>query len=515
MTEAKRFTSGCVASPHHLASAAGLEVLASDGNALDAAIAMNLTLGVVTPYFCGFGGDLFAMIWRGGVHAYNGSGRAPAGATVDFVRRQSGSEEMPLFGPHSVTVPGAVEAWFRLLDRFGTRSFGDLARTALRCARDGFVLSDRAATYIQRSRAVFRGEHDWLGAYSNAETGREFRQPGVARTIENLSDAGPDAYYRGEIAEAIVGMLSARGSAMTLGDLAEHEGEWVEPLRCDYHGYEVLEMPPNTQGVAALEALQISEVTGASKEKGAAREHLLVEAMKLALSDRDRFVSDPAAMTIPAGRLLERAWIAERGASIDASKAGKPPIGRPARGGTAYMCAADSSGMCVSLIQSNYVGFGSGVHVPGWGINLHNRGGYFSLDPSHVNAIEPRKRTLHTLIPAMVLRDGKPWLVFGTMGGDGQAQTHLQLLTRIIDDGAGPQEAIDAPRWIVSPSDWAVATEPGFGKETLDRLVGYGHRVRVVEPLDTIMGHAQAILAGPGGFEAASDPRSEGAALGF
>jgi gamma-glutamyltranspeptidase / glutathione hydrolase len=516
MAPAKRFPNGCVASPHHLASEAGLAMLAAGGNALDAALAVNLTLAVVTPYLCGFGGDLFAIIWRDGLHSYDGSGRAPAGATREAVRSAAGSDLMPLFGPLSVTVPGAVEAWFALIERFGSRSFSEIVVHARRHAEQGFVLSERGATYIGRSAVVYADEAAWRAVYGSAAAGEPLRQTGLVRTIDVLAKEGPDAYYRGEIGAAIAQTLSARGSTMTPDDMAAHTGEWVEPLSATYRGCEIVEMPPPTQGVTALEALKIAEAVGAAKAEGPEREHLLIEAMKLALADRDAFVSDPAAMTIDARDLLEGDRIARHAAQIDPSTAGSPPPGAAAIGGTAYMCAADSDGMCVSLIQSNYVGFGSGVHVPGWGINLQNRGGYFSLDPAHVNVIAPRKRTMHTLIPAMALRDGKPWLVFGTMGGDGQAQTHLQVLTRMIDDGTDPQEAINAPRWVVTPSDWSVAVEAPLGAGTIADLGRKGHAIRVVEPLDTVMGHAHAIrIETDGGYAAASDPRSEGAALGL
>jgi gamma-glutamyltranspeptidase/glutathione hydrolase len=509
------FPSACVASPHHLASATGLRVLASGGNALDAAIATNLTLAVVTPYLCGFGGDLFAIVWQDGAHGYNGSGRAPARASIDFITGHTGSHSMPLFGPHSVTVPGAVAAWFELLDRFGTRTFADLAADARRYAEEGFELSAAAADVIRRSRARYEGEKDWLSVYGEARPGLMFRQQALARTIDRLSTEGPSAFYRGDIGAAIVATLQARGASMTIRDLAEHSGDWVQPLSCSYHGFDILEMPPNTQGVAVLEALRISDALRATQHHGGARHHLLIEAIKLALSDRDRFVGDPAAMSIDAERLFSEDWVRERAASVDPERAGSPPIGRPARAGTAYVCAADASGMCVSLIQSNYVGFGSGVHVADWGINLQNRGGYFSLDPDHVNAIGPRKRTLHTLIPALVLRDGRPWLVFGTMGGDGQAQTHLQVLTRILDDGADPQSAINEPRWVVSPSDWGVIAESDLGEETIGMLTEKGHAVEVTQPLNPTMGHAHAVLVGERGYTGASDPRSEGAAVGF
>ena len=298
-------------------------------------------------------------------------------------------------------------------------------------------------------------------------------------------------------------------------DMAEHRGTWIEPLRAAYRDTEVLELPPNTQGVAALEALRILDALGSLPPDGPDRHHLLIEAIKLALADRDDFVTDPAEMRIPPETLASAGWAKERAQRIDPAAASDPVPGRAAAGGTVYLCAADRSGMCVSLIQSNYMGFGSGVTVPGWGINLQNRGAMFSLDPSHANVVAPRKRTLHTLIPAMALRDGRPWLVFGTMGGDGQAQTHLQLLVRIVDDREGIQRAVDAPRWVVSPGDWAVMAEPPLDPSIIDGLRRRGHRLLLTDRYDSLMGHAQAIEVTGDGYAGATDPRAEGAVMGL
>jgi len=513
--EARRFPSGCVASPHHLASAAGLAVLVSGGNALDAAIATNLTLGVVTPYLCGYGGDLFALIWNDGMHAYNGSGRAPAGATLEAVRAAAGSDRMPERGPLTLTVPGAVEAWFALLERFGTRPFSALSEWALRLAREGFPLSRRGADRIARAEHVLPWSPQWGATYAGAAPGTRLLQPELARTIDSLCTQGPDTYYRGPIAEAIASHVRSLGGFMSPDDLADHHGDWIQPLATTYRDAQVLELPPNTQGVAALEALNIVQAAGGLPPEGADRHHLMIEAIKLALADRDEFVTDPDFMRIPRETLASPAWARDRATRIDLAAASDPIAGRAAAGGTAYLCAADGRGMCVSLIQSNYMGFGSGVTVPGWGINLQNRGAMFSLDPSHANAIAPRKRTLHTLIPAMALRDGRPWLVFGTMGGDGQAQAHLQLLARILDDGEDIQRAIDAPRWVVSPQDWSVIVESRFAPDLVHDLRRRGHGVAVTQSYDSLMGHAHAIEVAEQGYVGATDPRTEGAVLGL
>jgi gamma-glutamyltranspeptidase/glutathione hydrolase len=518
MSEARRFGSGCVASPHYLASAVGLGVLADGGNALDAAIAANLTLGVVSPYMCGYGGDLFAIVWDGSsLRGYNGSGRSPAGATLEAVRAAAAADELPMRGPLTVTVPGAVEAWFALLDAFGTRSFRELAQQPLSYARDGFPLTNLTDTYMHAAGEAFTEPWSaaWHDVYDGARAGERFRQPALARTIETLCSDGPEAYYRGPIARAIASTLQRYGALMTEGDLAAHRGDWVTPLSTTYRGVEIHELPPNSQGVTVLEALNILEDVGLGAAESAHRHHVLLEAMKIALSDRSANVTDIDHMRVDPAALASKEWSARRRADLDPDRAGAPAPGKAAVGGTIYLCAADSSGMLVSLIQSNFAGFGSGVTVPDWGINLQNRGSYFSLDADHVNVIAPSKRTMHTLMPGVAFRDGKPWLVFGTMGGDGQAQTNLQLLSRVIDDGADVQQAIDAPRWRVSQTDWRVIYEPRFAGDVADGLRERGHEVAPVSAQDGRMGHAHAIEVCEGGYAAATDPRAEGAALGL
>ena len=515
MTEAKRFPRACVASPHYLASSAGLAVLADGGNAIDAAIATNLVLGVVAPYMCGYGGDLFAIVWDGKLHGYNGSGRSAAAATPEKVTAAIGSDDMPFRGPHSVTVPGAVEGWFTLLERFGTRSFADLAATALRYAKDGFPLSTPIQHHLRHSSQLFAD--DWGAAWREVYAKGEpvLRQPDLARTIETLCTDGPDAYYRGPIAEALAATVQRFGAFITTDDIAAHTGDDVEPLSASYRDTEVYQLPPNSQGLVALEALNMVEGIDIGKANSSRRQHVLIEAMKLALVDRDTYITDIDHMNIDPAELVSKQWGASRAAGIDPKRAAMPPPGRPALGGTIYLCTADADGMAVSLIQSNFSGFGSGVVVDGWGINLQNRGAYFTLDPSHCNVIAPRKRTMHTLMPAMVFRDGKPWLVFGTMGGDGQAQTHLQVLTRMIDDGLDIQDAIDAPRWFVSPPDWGLRAESRFHTDVLLELEHLGHDVTKTPLYDTGMGHAHGIVVAPYGYAAATDPRAEGAALGL
>src|SRR5579862_7258190 len=313
LEQARSFPNGVVATPHYLASSAGLAMLASGGNAVDAALAANLVLGVVTPYMCGVGGDLLATVWDGDVQSYRGVGRSPAGATLDAVRAQSGSETMPTFGPHPCTVPGAVDGWFTLLERWGTRSFGEVSAAARRYASDGFPLTRRGAWFFARNALAFEhfGLHDFTNAYGTPTAGSWVRQPALGRTLQVLADDGPDAYYRGPIGTAIAERLQRAGGFLTSADIAAHEGAWVEPLRATVRRTEILELPPPTQGIAALEALRIAHGLDLGPD-GPDREHLLIESMKLALADRDAYLGDPAAMTVDCESLLAEEWIADR-----------------------------------------------------------------------------------------------------------------------------------------------------------------------------------------------------------
>lgn len=509
---ARRFDRGVVASPHYLASEVGAAVLAGGGNAMDAVVAANLTLGVVAPYYCGYGGDLLALVWDGSARGYQGIGRSPAAATVDALRA-AGVEVMPEIGPHTVTVPGAVQGWFDLLDRFGTRSFGELAAPAERYARTGFSITELAAELFDGCRAIYSGYDDFITAYSPLRAGESLVQPALARTIRMLSSEGPGPYYRGVIGEAIAEAVQGHGGLLASSDLARHRGEWVDPLSARFRDVDVLEHPPPTQGVVALEALRMLDALdlgGDSPE----RHHLMIEAVKSALVDRDAHVSDPGSMRVAPLDMLSEEWIGPLRRAIDPARASVPDPAPAHDGGTAYLCAADADGLLVSLIQSNFLAAGSGVHVPEWGINLQSRGSSFTLDSGHVNALGPAKLPMHTLMPALALRDGRPWLVFGTMGGHGQAQTHVQLLAHMVLDGLDPQEAVSAPRWNVNPGSWVVAAEDRFDGRWIRDLEGRGHGIRVMRALDTRMGHAHAIEVVGGGYRAGSDPRCEGAVCG-
>jgi gamma-glutamyltranspeptidase/glutathione hydrolase len=510
---AARFPQAGLATPHYLASAAGAAELARGGNAVDAIIAANLALGVVAPYLCGYGGDIFAIVWDGTLHGYLGSGRSPAGSSLAGVMDRLDGAPL-LVGPHSVTVPGGPAGWFELLDRWGTRSFGELAGDAIRYARDGFELSPIGATACTQFARLYRGLDAWNAMYGSLRAGDQLRQPALAGLIELLAAEGPTAYYEGPVAASIVNVLGELGGYMDGEDLATHHGEWVDPIRAAYRDAEVAQLPPPTQGASVLEVLRILEGFDLASLDEATREHVMIEAVKIGLRDRDDHISDPDHMPVPATELFGGPWVERRRSEIDLRRANTPDPVMAQRGGTAYLCAADRDGLLVSLIQSNFLGFGSGVHVPEWGINLNNRGSSFATDASRVNAYAPGKRPMHTLIPAMVLRDGRPDLVFGSMGGDAQIQVHAQVLSKVIDDGADPQAAIDAPRWRVDPWGWKVRAEPRFDPELLAGLRACGHEVEETARFDSGMGHAHAIAIAANGYGVATDPRAEGAAVG-
>jgi gamma-glutamyltranspeptidase / glutathione hydrolase len=521
------FPDGCVASPHHLASAAGQAVLAAGGNAVDAAVAANLVLAVVTPYHCGVGGDLLAIVWDGRPTGVLSTGAAPAGATPEAIRTAieaghgdpavslPGTAGMPTFGALPVTVPGAVAGWAHLLERWGSRSFGAVATAAARLARDGFPVSAHGAEHVDRARPRLSPQPGWSDHYGRMRAGSRFVQPELAATLEAIAADGPDVVYRGAIGERIVATLRAHGSTMTPDDLAAHTVEEAAPLAGRYRDVEVLELPPPTQGVTALAALGILEALGSLPDDPNLATHLQVEAVRAAMADRQDHLADPRAMTTTPDALLAPGRLAAIADRLDPDRAGPWPPARPAPGGTAYLTAADRDGLLVSLIQSNFVGFGSGVVVPGTGIGLHDRGAHFSLDPDDPACIAPGRRPMHTLIPAMALRDGAPWLVFGTMGGDGQPQTHVQLLGHLVDRDGEVQAAIDAPRWVVDVADGGVAIESRAPAGLVRALTTRGHEVRMLAPYDHHAGHAHAVVVTPAGYAAGSDPRCEGAVVGL
>ncbi|HZS94393.1 MAG TPA: gamma-glutamyltransferase [Chloroflexota bacterium] len=518
-------TRGMVASPHYLATGAGLNVLRRGGSAIDAAIAVNSVLAVVTPTLCGIGGDLFALVYEPGSGepvGINGSGRAPAEATVERVRELSGGDTMPVRGPLTITVPGCVEAWQRLHDRFGRLPLATVLEDAIFYADHGFPVSESFA----RAAAIFTpslhpdtpARETFLPAGRPLCESDVLRQPRLARTLRAIAEGGAEVYYRGWIGQEIARTIRAIGGVMAAEDIASHTSDWVRPLSVEYRGYTIFELPPNSQGIVALLMLtMLGELPpDAMRDVSDEYVHVLAEAARLAYADRDAHVTDPDHMTVDPEQLLSPEHARERVVGIG-SHAGRTAVaGTP--GDTAYMAACDGDGMLVSLIESNYMGIGSGVMGGESGIMLQNRGAWFSLKPDHINVIAPRKRTMHTLMPAMGFRNGAPAFVFGTMGGSMQPQIHAQLLTRLIDQELPPDEAVAAPRFDAVPHGAAapyIGMESRFDEGVVDGLRSRGHDVRLVEPYASSMGHAHVISINGGVYTGASDPRTESLALGF
>ncbi len=508
------FARNVVATSQPLAAQAGLQILARGGNAVDAAIATAITLTVVEPSNNGIGSDAFAQVWDGEkLHGLNASGRAPQGWNLE---RFAGRDAMPLHGWDAVTVPGAVSAWVALAERFGSLPFEDLFQAAIRYARDGFAVSPY--TQWSGSHRVFADFPAWQRTFCPSgrapAVGETFRSPDHATTLELIAQTRGEGFYRGEIAQKIVADSQSHGGAMTVADLAEHRADWVEPIGVDYRGRTLHEIPPNGQGLAALIALGILERTPicALPLDGADSLHLQIEAMKLAFADVSRYLGDARAMKIGAEQFLEGQYLDERAALIEMSEARDPQFGIPPHGGTVYLSTADAKGMMVSLIQSNYRGFGSGIVVPGTGIALQNRGYGFNLQAGHPNCVEGGKRPLHTILPAFVTQNGAPLLSFGVMGGPMQPQGHLQMMTRLFDGAQNPQAACDAPRWRVLGGR-EVSFEGGFEPQVLQELAARGHRIAEAEKWG--FGGAQLICKVGDGYCAASDGRKDGQAVGF
>jgi gamma-glutamyltranspeptidase/glutathione hydrolase len=517
---------GVIATPHYLASLAGADVLRDGGSAVDAALAANLVLAVVWPHMCGPGGDLFAQVWSpadGGLVALNASGRAGAGMTLDAYRAR-GLSSMPQRGVLSVTVPGAVDGWFVLHARWGRLEMQRLVRDAVHYARDGFRLTPFTAAAIAANAELLARSGGGAAVFLPHErppvAGERLVQPDLARTFERLANEGPRALYTGLLGEQVLAFLRANGSQLGPADFAAHTSEWVEPISVEHRGVRVCQVPPNSQGIVLLEMLNMLAGLDLAGLEPAERIHQLVERKKLAFADRDAMVADPASGEVDTARLLDPAWAERRTASIQARQA-QPAVGaRPASGDTIYLCAADRDGTVVSLIQSLYAGFGSGMHVPGTGITLHNRGFGFTLQPGHPNALAPGKRPLHTLMPGMALRDGQPWLAFGTRGADGQSQTGLQVLTGLLDLGLGLQASLEVPRWVHGAPGGRfprhmLVLESRFSPSVVADLNARGHDVVLAEAVDPVMGTVQLIQldAASGCYIAATDPRGDSAAL--
>jgi gamma-glutamyltranspeptidase/glutathione hydrolase len=523
-----------------LAAAAGAHVLRRGGNAVDAAVAAAVTLTVVQPGSNDIGGDLFAIVWDGErLHGLNGSGRSPAALTREAVlaagaapaatdahggaQAHAGAHgAVPAFGWPAVTVPGAPAGWRDLHERFGALPFAELFTDAIGYAEHGYPVSPGVArgwTAALARHATLAGPEfeEWGRVFTldgrAPRAGERWRNPAAARTLRLIAESRAEAFYHGEIAGALAGFAARTGGLLTADDLAAHTSTWVAPVAADYRGHQVWELPPNGQGLAVLLALRILDGLDLAGADEAERWHARIEAMKLGFADAHAHVADPERVEVPTAALLNPGYAARRRAELGPTAADPKP-GDPVRGGTVYLCTADADGLMVSLIQSNYLGFGSFVAVPGYGFGLQNRGAGFSLDPAHPNVVAPRKRPFHTIIPGFLTRAGEPVGPFGVMGGHMQPQGHLQLLVRTLDEGLDPQAALAAPRWYWHTGR-RLHAEPELGEAVLAGLRARGHDL-VVGAESAFFGYGQAVWRLPGGgYVAGSEPRADGCAVGW
>jgi gamma-glutamyltranspeptidase/glutathione hydrolase len=531
-------TQGMAATSHPLVSQVALDVLKRGGTAVDAAIAANATIGLMEPTGNGVGGDLFAIVWDAKtkkLHGLNGSGRSPKSLTFDKLReelRKLDSQTIPSRGPLPVSVPGTVDGWFELHGRFGKIPMKELLQPAIGYARNGFPLTEVIARGWAANAKLLEQFPNYRETFMPGgrapAKGEIFRNPLLADTLSRIAEGGRDAFYKGDIAQRIEKYMRANGGYLTAADLAAHRSEWVEPASTNYRGYDVWELPPNTQGVAALQMLNILEAYDLKGMGFGSPEylHLFVEAKKLAFEDRARFYADPGFAKIPLKGLLSKQYAAKRRALIGQKAALEYPTDPQAleQGDTIYLTVADSAGNMVSLIQSNYRGMGSGMTPDGCGFILQDRGELFSMTPGHANVYAPGKRPFHTIIPAFVTKDGKPWLSFGVMGGAMQPQGHVQVLVNMIDFGMNLQEAGDVPRVRHDGSSEPtgehmtdggdVILEQGYSAEVVRALEARGHKVKVTNDGD--FGGYQAILRNAEGvYFGASESRKDGAAQGY
>jgi gamma-glutamyltranspeptidase len=516
---------GMVATPHSLASVAGIEVLRAGGSAIDAAIAANAVLTVVYPDQTSIGGDCFLLYFdakSSKVHALNGSGRSPKGADREALRA-AGHSTMPARGIHSVTVPGTIDAWSVAHQRFGRLEFGRLLQPAIGHARNGFPVTQNLAEGIAETAVSGGWTRDLEPIYFPGgiapRAGSRLALPQLADSLELIAGQGRDVFYTGEIAEAILKAARRHHGTLSADDLASHRSEWVDALTSDYRGVTVAEFPPNSQGLTALVELNLAEQSGIAPWGTVEHLHPLIEAKKLAFAVRDRYVSDPAFAETDTDRLISKSFASQLWSSYDPQRAGAGALSET--GDTVYLCAVDADGNAASMIQSVYLNFGSGVVADGTGIVLQCRGAYFSLDDAHVNRLEGGKRTIHTLMPGMLLRGGTLLGPIGTQGGDAQAQVHLQLITNLVDYGMDPQQAIEAPRWVAGGGPASdprlVWIEGRFPTGTAAGLQAMGHIVHVTDDWNVHFGHAQMILCDSetGLLRGGADPRADGVALGY
>lgn len=517
-----------------LATQIALDVMRRGGNAVDAAIAANAALGLMEPTGCGMGGDLFAIVWDAGtrqLHGLNASGRSPRSLTLEEFQER-GLTAIPPYGPLPVSVPGCVDGWFELHGKFGALPMAEVLAPAIRYAREGFPVSELIAYYWDLSVPTRKDQPFFLETFTRdgkaPRKGEIWRNEPLARTLETLAEDGRDAFYRGDIAEIIARTVQAAGGFLSTEDLAAHRSEWIDPVSTNYRGVDVWELPPNGQGIAALQILNILEGYPLSEWGFGSTEHIhhFLEAKKLAFEDRARFYADMDFAAVPVRGLISKEYAAERRKLIGPRAARRLDAGNPALhdGDTIYLCTADGEGNMVSLIQSNYRGMGCGICPEGLGFGLQDRGELFSLEPGQANTYAPGKRPFHTIIPAFATRDGEPWLAFGVMGGGTQPQAHAQIIMNLVDFGMNLQEAGDAPRLLHTGSSQPTGTtmtdggtaylETGFAYEVVRTLSGMGHRIQV--DVGSFGGY-QAIMrdSDQGVYYGASESRKDGQAAGY
>jgi gamma-glutamyltranspeptidase/glutathione hydrolase len=516
---------GLVASCHPLATLAGVETLKAGGTVADAAVATNAVLAVTQSNNCGLGGDFFCLYYEAAtrrVHFLNGAGRSGSRATLDELSRR-GLSRLPVIGPPTVSVPGVVRAWAMLLERFGTRPLDGLLQPAIRYAERGFPITSilsQAITEFAPGNPDPEWRHVFLPGGQPPAAGTMFVQPDLARTLRDLAAEGPELFYRGRVARAIAEGLESDGF-LTLDDLGAHAGEWGEPISTTYRGFTVYETPPPTQGVTALLALNMLEGVPLAKLPLHSVEHLhlLLEVVKLAYADRDRWIGDPALARVPVAGMLDKAYAADRRRQFDPKKAQAYVPGQP-EGDTTGFVVADGHGNVLSVIQSLFNSFGSGVVPPGTGFCLQNRGRHFTVDPAHPSGLAPGKRPFHTLMASITTRDDHPVMGFATMGGNGQAMFHVQVLTNVFDYGLDIQEAIERPRFLVGafmpddPAD-AIHLESRVPSRVFAALRRRGHPIKPAPELFYRVGHAHGVTLRDGVLSGGADPRGDGVALGF
>ncbi len=519
------YARNCVATSQPLAAQAGLEMLKRGGNAIDAAIATAMALTVVEPTSNGIGADAFALVWTGGgLHGLNASGRAPMAFDLSALE---GQDRIPYYGWQGVTTPGAVSAWVTLAQEYGSLPMTTLAQPAINYARNGYLLSPQTAYYWNLTARRFTGSkfqawQDTFTANGKApKPGELFKLPNHGNTLEEIAQTEGRSFYQGNLADRIHEASQAQGGWLAKSDLENHQADWVRPIAVEYHGFNLHEIPPNGQGLAALIALGILKNFDITQWAVDSPEflHIQIETMKLAFADAHRYIADSDTMDITVESLLDDAYLAQRAQMIQLDHAQDFDHGTPKPGGTIYLTAADDQGNMISYIQSNYTGFGSGMVVPGTGIALQNRGCCFTLEQGHPNQAGPGKRPYHTIIPAFVTRAGsdgndEPVMSFGVMGGFMQPQGHAQVLIRLADYRQNPQAALDAPRYQVTTGK-KVIIEPGFDQRTYDKLRDMGHDLTISERRTVSHGRGQCIYRLDDGYLAASDQRSDGQAVGF